>query len=81
MREGTNGLFVFVGIEPPTVLHPTQIKLYIKQNTPYPTTPHHERYGLTAVDFWPYFWASLLGFLPGTVAYVYSGAFIFFVHV
>lgn len=31
------------------------------------------QYGLTSVDFLPYIGASLLGFLPGTIAYVYSG--------
>jgi uncharacterized membrane protein YdjX (TVP38/TMEM64 family) len=30
-------------------------------------------YGLTAIDFWPYFFATMLGFFPGTLAYVYSG--------
>jgi uncharacterized membrane protein YdjX (TVP38/TMEM64 family) len=31
-------------------------------------------YGLTAVDFGPYVFASWLGMLPGTVLYVYLGA-------
>lgn len=30
-------------------------------------------YGLTAVEFWPYLLATLLGFAPGTFAYVYTG--------
>uniref|UniRef100_A0A7R9U9H4 VTT domain-containing protein n=1 Tax=Pinguiococcus pyrenoidosus TaxID=172671 RepID=A0A7R9U9H4_9STRA len=30
-------------------------------------------YGLSAVDFWGYFWGTFFGFMPGTVAYVYSG--------
>jgi uncharacterized membrane protein YdjX (TVP38/TMEM64 family) len=30
-------------------------------------------YGVTAVGFWPYITATFLGFLPGTLAYVYSG--------
>lgn len=30
-------------------------------------------YGLTAVEFWPYLGATLLGFAPGTFAYVYTG--------
>lgn len=30
-------------------------------------------YGLTAVDFFPYLFATLLGFAPGTFAYVYTG--------
>ena len=30
-------------------------------------------YGLTAVDFWPYLTATLIGFSPGTFAYVYTG--------
>mmetsp|Transcript_28832 Transcript_28832/g.44822 ORF Transcript_28832/g.44822 Transcript_28832/m.44822 type:complete len:369 (-) Transcript_28832:32-1138(-) len=30
-------------------------------------------YGVTSVRFVEYFWGTLLGFLPGTMAYVYSG--------
>jgi uncharacterized membrane protein YdjX (TVP38/TMEM64 family) len=30
-------------------------------------------YGITAVRFWPYFFASWIGMLPGTVLYVYLG--------
>ncbi|KAG5179712.1 snare associated Golgi protein-domain-containing protein, partial [Tribonema minus] len=30
-------------------------------------------YGTTAVPFWEYLAASILGFLPGTIAYVYGG--------
>jgi uncharacterized membrane protein YdjX (TVP38/TMEM64 family) len=30
-------------------------------------------YGITAVKFWPYFFASWIGMLPGTVLYVYLG--------
>ena len=30
-------------------------------------------YGASAIKFWPYFWGTLLGFTPGTFAYVYSG--------
>ncbi|MBV9009489.1 MAG: TVP38/TMEM64 family protein [Verrucomicrobia bacterium] len=30
-------------------------------------------YGITAVRFWPYFFASWIGMLPGTVLYVYVG--------
>jgi uncharacterized membrane protein YdjX (TVP38/TMEM64 family) len=31
-------------------------------------------YGLTPVRFWPYFLASLLGMIPGTLMYVYLGS-------
>jgi uncharacterized membrane protein YdjX (TVP38/TMEM64 family) len=31
-------------------------------------------YGLTAVKFWPYFLASWIGMLPGTLLYIYLGA-------
>lgn len=30
-------------------------------------------YGATSVKFWPYFWGTLVGFTPGTIAYVYTG--------
>jgi uncharacterized membrane protein YdjX (TVP38/TMEM64 family) len=31
-------------------------------------------YGITAVKFWPYFFASWIGMFPGTVLYVYLGS-------
>lgn len=30
-------------------------------------------YGVTSVKFWPYFFGTMIGFAPGTFAYVYSG--------
>ena len=30
-------------------------------------------YGVSSVRFWPYLWGTLLGFTPGTLAYVSSG--------
>eukprot|EP00977_Amphora_coffeiformis_P012416 scaffold3069_cov215-Amphora_coffeaeformis.AAC.17 len=30
-------------------------------------------YGASAIKFWPYFWGTVLGFAPGSVAYVYTG--------
>lgn len=30
-------------------------------------------YGVTSVKFWPYFFGTMIGFAPGTLAYVYSG--------
>lgn len=27
----------------------------------------------TSIKFWPYFWGTLIGFTPGTIAYVYTG--------
>ena len=30
-------------------------------------------YGASSIDFVSYFWATLLGFSPGTIAYVYTG--------
>ena len=30
-------------------------------------------YGASAIKFWPYLWGTLLGFTPGTFAYVYTG--------
>ncbi len=32
-------------------------------------------YGLTAIEFWRYMGATLVGMLPGCVAFVYVGAF------
>lgn len=31
-------------------------------------------YGITAIKFWPYFLASLVGMIPGTLLYAYLGA-------
>jgi uncharacterized membrane protein YdjX (TVP38/TMEM64 family) len=30
-------------------------------------------YGVTRIKFWPYFWGTMIGFAPGTLAYVYTG--------
>jgi uncharacterized membrane protein YdjX (TVP38/TMEM64 family) len=30
-------------------------------------------YGASSIDFTPYFWGTLLGFIPSTLAYVYTG--------
>ena len=30
-------------------------------------------YGVTSIDFWPFIFGTLLGFAPGTLAYVYTG--------
>jgi len=30
-------------------------------------------YGASSIQFWPYFFGTLLGFAPGTLAYVYAG--------
>ena len=30
-------------------------------------------YGATKIGFWPYFFGTMIGFTPGTIAYVYTG--------
>jgi uncharacterized membrane protein YdjX (TVP38/TMEM64 family) len=40
----------------------------------FPFNLQNYAYGLTAVGFWPYFFASWLAMLPGTLLYVYIGA-------
>jgi len=30
-------------------------------------------YGVTSIQFWPFIFGTLLGFAPGTLAYVYTG--------
>lgn len=50
-----------------------KIILLLRLSPIFPFALSNYMYGLTAVDFWPYFWATLIGFFPGTLAYVYSG--------
>mmetsp|Transcript_6186 Transcript_6186/g.18714 ORF Transcript_6186/g.18714 Transcript_6186/m.18714 type:complete len:343 (-) Transcript_6186:259-1287(-) len=50
-----------------------KIVLLLRLSPIFPFALSNYFYGLTAVDFWPYLLATLLGFAPGTALYVYGG--------
>ena len=50
-----------------------KIVLLLRLSPIFPFALSNYLYGLTAVDFWPYLAATLLGFAPGTALYVYGG--------
>jgi len=50
-----------------------KIMLLVRVAPIFPFALSNYLYGVTSVKFWPYFWGTMLGFAPGTFAYVYSG--------
>lgn len=50
-----------------------KIMLLIRIAPIFPFALSNYLYGVTSVKFWPYFWGTLIGFAPGTFAYVYTG--------
>jgi len=50
-----------------------KIMLLLRLSPIFPFALSNYLYGATSVKFWPYFWGTMLGFTPGTVAYVYTG--------
>merc|ERR1712146_88429 len=50
-----------------------KIILLLRLSPIFPFALSNYMYGLTAVEFWPYVFATCIGFTPGTIAYVYSG--------
>jgi uncharacterized membrane protein YdjX (TVP38/TMEM64 family) len=51
-----------------------KIILLLRLSPLFPLTLSNYLYGITAVDFWQYFAATLLGFAPGTIGFVYAGS-------
>eukprot|EP00587_Corethron_hystrix_P009093 CAMPEP_0113311630 /NCGR_PEP_ID=MMETSP0010_2-20120614/8787_1 /TAXON_ID=216773 ORGANISM="Corethron hystrix, Strain 308" /NCGR_SAMPLE_ID=MMETSP0010_2 /ASSEMBLY_ACC=CAM_ASM_000155 /LENGTH=296 /DNA_ID=CAMNT_0000167301 /DNA_START=197 /DNA_END=1087 /DNA_ORIENTATION=- /assembly_acc=CAM_ASM_000155 len=52
-----------------------KLMLLLRLSPIFPFALSNYLYGVTSVRFWPYFWGTMLGFAPGTLAYVYTGEF------
>lgn len=50
-----------------------KLMLLLRMSPIFPFALSNYLYGASSVRFWPYFWGTILGFTPGTLAYVYSG--------
>jgi uncharacterized membrane protein YdjX (TVP38/TMEM64 family) len=50
-----------------------QLMLLLRLSPIFPFAVSNYLYGASSVGFWQYFWGTMLGFTPGTIAYVYSG--------
>jgi len=50
-----------------------KVILLLRLSPLFPFSLSNYLYGVTSVKFWPYFFGTMLGFAPGTLAYVYSG--------
>jgi uncharacterized membrane protein YdjX (TVP38/TMEM64 family) len=50
-----------------------KLMLLLRLSPIFPFALSNYLYGATSVQFWPYFWGTMLGFTPGTIAYVYTG--------
>lgn len=50
-----------------------KVILLLRLSPLFPFSLSNYLYGVTSVKFWPYFFGTMLGFAPGTIAYVYSG--------
>lgn len=50
-----------------------KLMLLLRLSPIFPFALSNYLYGVTSVRFWPYFWGTMIGFTPGTIAYVYTG--------
>jgi len=50
-----------------------KVILLLRLSPLFPFSLSNYLYGVTSVKFWPYFFGTMLGFAPGTLAYVYTG--------
>eukprot|EP00638_Chattonella_subsalsa_P009657 CAMPEP_0117756832 /NCGR_PEP_ID=MMETSP0947-20121206/14339_1 /TAXON_ID=44440 /ORGANISM="Chattonella subsalsa, Strain CCMP2191" /LENGTH=336 /DNA_ID=CAMNT_0005576547 /DNA_START=180 /DNA_END=1190 /DNA_ORIENTATION=+ len=50
-----------------------KLVLLLRLSPVFPFALSNYLYGLTSVGFWPYLIGTAVGFLPGTIAYVYTG--------
>ncbi|GMI17091.1 hypothetical protein TrLO_g13496 [Triparma laevis f. longispina] len=51
-----------------------KVILLLRLSPIFPFALSNYLYGSTSVAFWEYFWGTLIGFTPGTIAYVYTGS-------
>lgn len=52
-----------------------KLMLLLRMSPVFPFALSNYLYGASSVGFWPYFLGTMIGFTPGTIAYVYSGEF------
>lgn len=50
-----------------------KIMLLLRLSPIFPFALSNYLYGVTSIEFWPFFWGTMLGFTPGTIAYVFTG--------
>lgn len=50
-----------------------KLMLLLRISPIFPFALSNYLYGVTSIEFWPYFWGTMLGFTPGTIAYVFTG--------
>ena len=50
-----------------------KLMLLLRLSPIFPFALSNYFYGATKIGFWPYFFGTMIGFTPGTIAYVYTG--------
>lgn len=50
-----------------------KLMLLLRVSPIFPFALSNYFYGATRIGFWPFFWGTMIGFSPGTIAYVYTG--------
>lgn len=50
-----------------------KLMLLLRLSPIFPFALSNYLYGVTSVRFWPFFFGTMVGFTPGTIAYVYTG--------
>jgi uncharacterized membrane protein YdjX (TVP38/TMEM64 family) len=50
-----------------------KLMLLLRLSPIFPFALSNYLYGASSVQFWPYFWGTMVGFTPGTLVYVFSG--------
>jgi uncharacterized membrane protein YdjX (TVP38/TMEM64 family) len=50
-----------------------KLMVLLRMSPVFPFALSNYLYGASSVGFWPFFWGTIIGFAPGTIAYVYSG--------
>lgn len=50
-----------------------KLMLLLRLSPVFPFALSNYLYGVTSIKFWPYFFGTMIGFTPGTIAYVFTG--------